>query len=70
MYLTSQLKRLEMPTHVVLRWYPGLKKTSVVQTEQLATISKGDVLFVIDYLTEADMARVDVTLVTSLGLAR
>ena len=40
-YLTSQLKRLEMPTHVVLQWYPGLKKTSVVQTEQLATISKG-----------------------------
>lgn len=67
-YLTSQLKRLEMPTHVVLQWYPGLKKTSVVQTEQLATISKGDVLSVIDHLTEADMARVDAALVASLGL--
>lgn len=68
-YLTSQLKRLEMPTHVVLQWYPGLKKTSIVQTEQLATISKSDVLSVIDHLTEADMARVDAALIASLGLA-
>ena len=29
-YITSQLKRLELPTHVVLQWYGGLKKVSVV----------------------------------------
>ena len=67
-YITSQLKRLELPTHVVLQWYGGLKKVSVVQTEQLATIDKGDVISVIDHLTDADMARVDQALLASLGL--
>lgn len=54
-YITSQLKRLELPTHVVLQWYGGLKKVSVVQTEQLATIDKGDVISVIDHLTDPQM---------------
>lgn len=67
-YITSQLKRLELPTHVVLQWYGGLKKVSVVQTEQLTTIDKGDVLSVIDHLTDADMARVDRAIIASLGL--
>lgn len=67
-YVTSQLKRLEMPTHVVLQWYPGLKKTSVVQTEQIATIAKDDVMSVIDHLSDADMARVDRAIIASLGL--
>ena len=67
-YITSQLKRLELPTHVVLQWYGGLKKVSVVQTEQLATIDKGDVISVIDHLTDADMARVDRAIIASLGL--
>ena len=67
-YITSQLKRLELPTHVVLQWYGGLKKVSVVQTEQLATIDKGDVISVIDHLTDADMTRVDRAIIASLGL--
>lgn len=67
-YITSQLNRLEMPTHVVLQWYGGLKKVSVVQTEQLATIDKGDVISVVDHLTDADMARVDRAIIASLGL--
>ena len=74
-YITSQLKRLELPTHVVLQWYGGfilieaiLMKVSVVQTEQLATIDKGDVISVIDHLTDADMARVDRAIIASLGL--
>lgn len=67
-YLTSQLKKLNMPTHVVLQWYPGLKKTSVVQTEQLATIAKDDVLCIVDHLTEEDMIRVDKALMASLGI--
>lgn len=67
-YLSSQMKKLDLPTHVVLQWYGGLKKVSVVQTEQLATIDKGDVLSVIDHLTDADMARVDRAIIASLGL--
>lgn len=67
-YLTSQMKRLELPTHVVIQHYPGLRKVGVVQTEQLATIDEDDVLSYMDHLTDADMARVDASLLASLGL--
>ena len=67
-YISSPLKRLEMKTHCVLQWYPGLKKVSVVQAEQIATISKDDVISVIDHLTDEDMKRVDKALAASLGL--
>lgn len=67
-YVTSQVKRMELPTHVVLQWYSGLRKVSMVQTEQIATIDKGDVISVIDHLTDADMQRVDQAIIASLGL--
>lgn len=67
-YISSSLKRLEMPTHIVIQHYTGLRKVSVVQAEQLATLDKGDVISVIDQLTDADMARVDTALKASLGL--
>ena len=67
-YITSQLKRLEMKTHCVLQWYSGLKKVSVVQAEQIATIAKDDVISVIDHLSDEDMKRVDRAIAASLGL--
>lgn len=67
-YITSQLKRMEMRTHCILQWYPGLKKVSMVQAEQIATIAKDDVISVIDHLTDEDMKRVDRALAASLGL--
>ena len=67
-YITSSLKRLEMPTHIVIQHYEGLRKVSVVQTEQIVTLDKGDIVSVIDHLTDADMARVDMALKVSLGL--
>lgn len=67
-YLTSQLKRIEMTTHVILQWYPGLKKTSMVQAEQIATISKSDVTCVIDHLRPEDQVRVDQAIKASLAL--
>lgn len=66
-YLTSQLKRLEMKTHVLLQHYDNLK-LSVVQTEQVATIDKRDVLGVLGQLRPEDMVRVDAALLFSLGL--
>lgn len=66
-YLTSQLKRLEMKTHVLLQHYENLK-LSVVQAEQVATIDKSDVLDVIEQLRPEDMARVDAAISFSLGL--
>ena len=52
----------------MLQHYSGLRKVSVLQAEQLATIDKGDVISVTDHLTDADMARVDQALLASLGL--
>lgn len=66
-YLTSQLKRLEMKTHVLLQHYDNLK-VSVVQTEQMTTIDRSDVLEVIEQLRPEDMVRVDAALSFSLGL--
>lgn len=66
-YLTSQLKRLEMKTHVLLQHYDNLK-LSVVQTEQVATIDKRDVLSIVGQLRPEDMVRVDAALLFSLGL--
>ena len=66
-YLTSQLKRVELPTHVVIQWYEGLKP-SMIQCEQLATISKNDVLSYVTHLRDEDMIRLDKALRASLSL--
>ena len=66
-YLTSQLKRLDMTTHVPINWYKGLKP-SLIQAEQLATIDKGSVIGYITHLREEDMIRLDLALLASLGL--
>lgn len=67
-YLSSKLKKLHLPTHVVLQWYEGLRKTSVVQAEQIATVSKADVISLMDHLRPEDMARVDKAVAISLAL--
>lgn len=67
-YLSSKLKKLNQPTHVILQWYSGLRKTSVVQTEQIATVSKEDVICTMDHLRPEDMARVDKAVAVSLAL--
>ena len=67
-YLSSKLKKLNLPTHVILQWYEGLKKTSVVQAEQIATVSKSDVISIMDHLRPEDMARVDKAVAVSLAI--
>ncbi len=66
-YLTSQIKRLELPTHVVLQHYDRLKP-SMLLAEQIATIDKTDVTEYIGHLRPEDMVRVDKALISSLGL--
>lgn len=66
-FLTSQMKRLDMKTHVVLQHYDNLR-VSVVQTEQIATIDKRDILSVVEKLRSEDMARIDAAVCVSLGL--
>ena len=67
-FASSKLKRLDLPTHVLLQWYEGLKKPTVVQAEQIATISKDDVMSIVDHLREEDMNRVEQAIITSLEL--
>lgn len=67
-YITSQIKRVEMKTHVLLTWYDELKP-SMIQAEQLATVDKGDVLGYITHLRDEDMIRLDRAVIASLGLA-
>ena len=66
-FLTSQIKRLEMKTHVPITWYEGLRP-SMIQTEQLATIDKSAVLGYITHLREEDIVRLNRALKVSLGL--
>lgn len=66
-YLTSQLKRVELPTHVVIQWYDELKP-GMILAEQIATISKDDVLSFVTHLRDEDMARMDQALRASLEL--
>ncbi|WKY49089.1 type II toxin-antitoxin system PemK/MazF family toxin [Eubacteriaceae bacterium ES3] len=66
-YLSSQIKRLEMKTHVLLQHYDNLK-TTVVQAEQIATINKTDILSIVTKLRPEDMIRVDTAIKVSLGL--
>lgn len=67
-YLTSQIKRLDLPSHVVLQWYPGLTRDSMIAAEQIATISKEDVTAIFDHLREEDMVRMDKAVKSALGL--
>lgn len=66
-YLTSQLKRLDMKTHVLLQHYDNLK-VSVVQAEQIVTINKSNILSVATKLRPEDMTRVDNAVRVSIGL--
>jgi Growth inhibitor len=66
-YLTSQIKRMDMPTHVVLSGYQ-LYKPSMLMAEQIATVSKSDVVAVIDHLRPEDVAKVNYAIFSSLDL--
>lgn len=66
-FITSQMKRLDLPTHVVLQHYDNLKPC-VVMTEQLATVDKEDVLSYMAHLRDEDMVRVNRAVIASLQL--
>ncbi|MEG1870227.1 MAG: type II toxin-antitoxin system PemK/MazF family toxin [Oscillospiraceae bacterium] len=66
-YLTSQLKRLDMKTHVLLQHYDNMK-VSVVQAEQIVTINKSDILSVVTKLRQEDITRIDNAVRVSIGL--
>ena len=67
-FLTSSCKRPDIPTHFILGEYEGLRKQSMVEAEQLRTISKNDIIAVFDHLNEKDMVRLNAALIASLAI--
>lgn len=65
--LTSQLKKINMPTHVVIE-NKGLRKVSMVLCEQIITINKSDVIKYITILDDEDMFKINNAIENSLQL--
>jgi mRNA interferase MazF len=67
-YLTAHIKKIHMPTHMLLGNYQGLYRRSMVLGEQIATISKNNVMDVVGHLRDEDVKRVNAAVVLSLAL--
>lgn len=68
--ITSQIKRLKLPTHVFLeKGKAGLIKDSVVMMEQIRTIDKSKLREKIGRLSYMDMININMSLIISFGLA-
>ncbi|MCI8710052.1 MAG: type II toxin-antitoxin system PemK/MazF family toxin [Dorea sp.] len=57
-----------LPTHHIIRGYPGLKEDSVILLEQIRTVDKRRLRNYIGTLSAKDMAQVNSCLSVSLGL--
>ena len=66
--LSSKLKKLDLPTHVLLQRGRGLRLTSIVEVEQIRTIDKQRILDYIGKLSHEQMEKVDHAIHVSLGL--
>lgn len=67
--ITSKIKKLYMPTHVLL--YPGstgLKKTSMVLLEQIMTVNKEQLLSCLGQTSDRDLYRINRAICVSTGL--
>ena len=65
-YITSQIKREDLPTHVILEGYKLYRK-SMVMLEPLKTVAKEDIVAKIDELHTKDRMSMDAALLVSLG---
>ena len=66
--VTSILTKKGAATHYVLENQRGLRKTSVVELEQIRTIDKGRVLSYIGRVSKEDMKNIDDIICYSLGI--
>ncbi len=65
-FITSNTKRKDIPTHVLLQKYK-LWKPSMVMLEQIFTIDKSLISEKIDVLRQEDCIKVDAAMLVSLG---
>lgn len=66
--MTTQLKKLDLPTHKYFERVRGLHEPSMVSLEQIKTIDKCRVIEYLGRLTRAQMMEVDEACLTSLGM--
>ena len=66
--MTTQLKKLDLPTHKYFESVRGLHEPSMVSLEQIKTIDKCRVIAYLGRLTRAQMMEVDEACLTSLGM--
>ena len=66
--LSSKIKKLGQPTHVLLRRGRGLNTDSIVELEQIKTIDKSRVQRYIGKVTREQMELIDEAIHKSLGL--
>ena len=69
--ITSQMKKLNLPTHVLIGTNPsGLLKPSVVETEQVQTIAKSKLTNYKGHVSEEEMNKVDEAMGVSVGIEK
>lgn len=68
-YITSKIKRLDLPVNVLIQFYKGLRnQPAIIKCSQLMTVDRGDILSVVDHLRPEDIIRFDSALRVSLDL--
>lgn len=66
--LTTELKKLEQPTHYVLQKQRGLDKASMSEAEQIVTINKCQVMKYLGRASSKHMTHIDDSIRVSLHL--
>ena len=66
--MTTQLKKLNQPTHYLIKDNPALAAPSMVEFEQIKTIDKSRIKGYIGKLTKEQMMEIDDYLKVSLGI--
>ena len=66
--MTTQLKKLNQPTHYLVKGNPALAAPSMVEFEQIMTIDKSRIKGYIGKLTKEQMVEIDEYLKISLGM--
>ena len=66
--MTTQLKKLNQPTHYLIKYNRALTAPSIVEFEQIKTIDKSRVIAYLGKLTKEQLGAIDDYMITSLGM--
>ena len=66
--ITSKLKKLNQPTHLLIEGNKALEVPSIVLLEQIITVDKRRILDYLGKLSRSDLREIDDYVMTSLGI--